>query len=95
MRVLIIKVTLRASWVQSLKEKRMVVKSIIQKLKNKFNVSVAEVDEQDIHKTIVIGVVSVCGSSAQVDSTMENIINFIEVNTDAEIIKIEDTVEVF
>lgn len=89
MKILLLKITLRASWVHSLKEKRMVVKSIIQKLKNKFNASVAEVAEQDIHQIIVIGIAAVCGTSAQVDSTMENIINFIEDNTDAELIDIQ------
>ncbi|MBB6622717.1 DUF503 domain-containing protein [Clostridium gasigenes] len=95
MKILLIKVTLRASWVHSLKEKRMVVKSIIQKLKNKFNLSVGEVDKQDIHQTIVIGISAVCGSSAQVDSTMENVITFIEQNTDAEIINIENEEHIF
>ncbi|MFL0266973.1 DUF503 domain-containing protein [Candidatus Clostridium radicumherbarum] len=89
MKVLLLKVTLRASWVHSLKEKRMVVKSIVQRLKNKFNLSVAEVAEQDIHQIIVIGIAAICGSTAQVDSTMENVINFIEGNTDAEIIDIQ------
>lgn len=89
MKVLLMKVTLRASWVHSLKEKRMVVKSIVQKLKNKFNLSVAEVAEQDIHQIIVIGIAAICGSSAQVDSTMENVINFVENNTDAELINID------
>ncbi|SDP36511.1 hypothetical protein SAMN04488529_104156 [Clostridium gasigenes] len=73
----------------------MVVKSIIQKLKNKFNLSVGEVDKQDIHQTIVIGISAVCGSSAQVDSTMENVITFIEQNTDAEIINIENEEHIF
>ena len=89
MKILLMKVTLRASWSHSLKEKRMVVKSIIQKLKNKFNISVAEVADQDIHKTIVIGIAGICGTSSQLDSTMENIITFIECNTDAEIIDIQ------
>lgn len=89
MRILIMKFTLRASWVHSLKEKRTVVKGIVEKLKNKFNISVAEVDEQDIHQTIVLGVVGICGTSAQADSTMESIINFIECNTEAEIINIQ------
>jgi uncharacterized protein YlxP (DUF503 family) len=89
MKVLLLKITLRASWVHSLKEKRMVVKSIVQKLKNKFNVSVAEIAEQDIHQTIVIGIAAVCGSSAQVDSTMENLLDFVEDNTDAEIVNIQ------
>ncbi len=89
MKVLLVKITLRASWSHSLKEKRMVVKSIVQKLKNKFNISVAEVEEQDIHQIIVIGIAGICGNSAQVDSTQENIITFIECNTDAEIINIQ------
>ncbi|MDD7793585.1 DUF503 domain-containing protein [Clostridium sp. 'White wine YQ'] len=89
MRVLLLRITLRASWVHSLKEKRMIVKSVTQRLKNKFNISVAEIDEQDVHQTIVIGIAGVCGSSSQMDSTMENIISFIEENTDAEIINIE------
>ncbi|WP_243156131.1 DUF503 domain-containing protein [Clostridium sp. C2-6-12] len=59
------------------------------KLKNKFNISVAEIDEQDIHKTIVIGIAAICGSSGQADSTMEHIISFVESNTDAEIINIK------
>lgn len=95
MRILVMRITLRASWVHSLKEKRMVIKSIMQRLKNKFNISVSEVDEQDIHQTLVIGIAVVCGSSAQVDSTMENIISFVESNTDAEIINIENEEEVF
>lgn len=89
MKILLMKVTLRASWAHSLKEKRMVLKSIVQKLKNKFNISVAEIADQDIHQTIVIGIAGICGTSAQLDSTMENIITFIECNTDAEIIDIE------
>ena len=60
MRILVMRITLRASWVHSLKEKRMVIKSIMQRLKNKFNISVSEVDEQDIHQTLVIGIAAVC-----------------------------------
>jgi len=95
MRILIMRVTLRASWVHSLKEKRMVIKSIMQKLKNKFNISVSEVAEQDIHQILVIGIAAVCASSSQLDSTKENIISFIEENCDAEIINIEDDEELF
>jgi uncharacterized protein YlxP (DUF503 family) len=89
MNILFMKVTLRASWVHSLKEKRMVVKSILQKLKNKFNISVSEVENQDNHNIIVIGIAAICANSAQVDSTMEHIITFIECNTDAEITNIQ------
>ena len=58
---------LRASWVTSLKEKRMIVKSLIAKLQNRFHVSAAEVDEQDIHQIIVIGVAAIVPHQALAD----------------------------
>lgn len=89
MLILSLKIKLHAPWVHSLKEKRMVVKSLIAKLRNKFNVSVAEVEEQDIHQTIVIGVATIVPHNAQADSVMEEIQDFIEENTEAEIVGIE------
>lgn len=89
MKVLTIKIKLYAPWVHSLKEKRMIVKSILGKVRNKFNVSAAEVDEQDVHQTIVIGIVSIIAHHAQADSMEEEIIQFVEMNTDAEILEID------
>ncbi|MDU1854830.1 MAG: DUF503 family protein, partial [Clostridium baratii] len=37
MNILLMKITIRSEWVNSLKEKRMIVRSISQRLKNKFN----------------------------------------------------------
>ena len=48
-------ITLRIPWASSLKDKRMVVKSLTDKMKHKFNISVAEVEEQDNHRVAVIG----------------------------------------
>lgn len=95
MKVLFLKITLRASYVHSLKEKRMIIRSITQRLKNKFNISIAECDTQDIHQMISIGIISLCESSAQADSKAEDIINFIECNTDAEIINIDKNEDIF
>lgn len=92
MRVLIMSISLRADWVHSLKEKRMVLKSISQKLKNKFNISVNEISDQDVHQSIVIGISAICSSNAQADSVIENIINFVEGNTDAELVGIQNEV---
>lgn len=77
---------LHAPWVHSLKEKRMIVKSIIAKLQNKFHVSAAEVDEQDIHQIIVIGVAFIVPHNAMADSIMDEISQFVEENTEAEIL---------
>jgi uncharacterized protein YlxP (DUF503 family) len=78
--------TLRAPWVHSLKEKRMIVKSLVSRLHNRFNVSASEIDEQDTHQIIVIGVAAIAPHSAMADSIMEEISSFVEDNTDAEII---------
>lgn len=67
MKVLTIEVKLYASWIQSLKEKRMVVKSLVAKLVNKSHVSVAEIDAQDVHKTIVIGIAVIVDSQKKAD----------------------------
>jgi uncharacterized protein YlxP (DUF503 family) len=80
------KVCLRAEWCHSLKEKRMVVKSILSKTKNKFNVSISEVEEQDIHNYIVLGFATVSNNNAHAQSTLQSILNFIEENCEAEIV---------
>lgn len=95
MKVLVMTINLRAEWVYSLKEKRMIVRSVTQKLKNKFNISVNEVGNQDIHNYITIGISAICATNAQVDSTYENIINFVEENTDAELMNIDREVIIF
>jgi len=77
------KIYLRAEWVHSLKEKRTIVKSIIGKTKNRFNVSVAEVEKQDIHQHIVIGIACVSNETNHANSMIQNVINYIEGTTDA------------
>jgi len=77
---------LHAPYVHSLKEKRMIVKSLIARLQNRFHVSASEIDEQDIHQIIVIGVAAIAPHNAMADSLMDEISRFIEANTDAEII---------
>ncbi len=86
MKVATIVFRLRAPWVHSLKEKRMISKSLIAKLQNKFHVSVAEIDEQDIHQIIVIGVAAIIPHNAMADSLMDHISIFVEENSEAEII---------
>ena len=86
MNIAVISFRLHAPWVHSLKEKRMIVKSIIAKLQNKFHVSAAEIDEQDTHQIIVIGVAAIVPHNAVADSLMEKISLFVEENTEASII---------
>lgn len=78
-------ITLHANWVHSLKEKRMIVKSLIAKIKHSYNVSVIEYSKQDLHQTIVLAIAVVGTNNAQVDSVLEHIIDFVEANTEAQI----------
>ena len=87
MRIATITLRLHALWVHSLKEKRMIVKSLIAKLQNKYHVSAAEIDEQDVHQIIVIGVASIVPHNAMADSLMDEISEFVESNTEAEIVE--------
>ena len=61
-------------------------KSSIAKLQNKFHVSAAEIDEQDIHQIIVIGVAAIVPHNAMADSLMDEISAFVEENTEAGIL---------
>ena len=83
------KITIHTPWVHSLKEKRSVVKSLCAKVKNKFNVSIAEVEEQDTHQNAVLGFACVAGEASLADSIIDTVINFIESNTEGEIISID------
>jgi uncharacterized protein YlxP (DUF503 family) len=86
MNIAVMTFRLRASWVHSLKEKRMIVKSLIAKLQNRYHVSAAEIEDQDVHQMIVIGVAAIVPHNAMADSLMDDISMFVEENTDAEIL---------
>jgi len=86
MNVAVMTFRLHAPWVHSLKEKRMVVKSLISKLQNKFHVSAAEIDDQDTHQMIVIGVAAIVPNNAMADSVMDEVSRFVEEKCEAELI---------
>ncbi len=86
MQIAVITFRLRAPGVHSLKEKRMIVKSLTARLCSRVHVSAAETDAQDVHQTIVIGVAAIVPHRALADSLMDEISAFVERATDAEIL---------
>ena len=92
MNIAVMTFRLRAPWVRSLKEKRMIVQSLTARLQNRFHVSAAETDEQDTHQIIVITVAAIVPHNAMADSLMEQISLFTEENCEAEIL--EETREI-
>ena len=64
---------LRIEHAHSLKEKRHVVKSLKDRLRHKFNVSVAEIDDQDLHNSSVIAVATVSPSRSFAEKVLESV----------------------
>ncbi|NLM42668.1 MAG: DUF503 domain-containing protein [Clostridiales bacterium] len=83
------KIYLYASWVHSLKEKRMLVRSIIDKVRHKYNASIAEVEDHGLHQSIVLGIACVSNSTKHSNSCIQNVIKYIEQNTEAVVQYIE------
>lgn len=74
---------------QSLKEKRRVIKSIIARLKNRFNVAIAEIEAQDMHQSAVLGAVTVANEVKFVDKILAQCVKFIEENSSVVLIDYE------
>lgn len=70
----------------SLKSKRFVLKSIKTKIRNKFNVSVAEIENNDKWQRATIGLSVVSNDKKIVDNTLIQVRNFIETDVRVEII---------
>lgn len=65
---------------QSLKDKRQILKSLISKLRNQYNISIAEVDDHDLWQIATLGISCVSNNSQHVDETINKIVNFISHN---------------
>jgi uncharacterized protein YlxP (DUF503 family) len=63
---------------QSLKSKRGVVRSITQRVRNRFNLSVAEVGGQDTWQLAVLGMATVGSDRQRVRGQLEQVLTFIE-----------------
>lgn len=71
-------IELQLDGVSSLKEKRRILKSVLARLTNQFNVAAAEVDYQDVWQTAVIGVAAVGNDSAHLHSLLEKVVGWLE-----------------
>jgi uncharacterized protein YlxP (DUF503 family) len=70
------KIKFRLFDTDSLKGKRKIVKSIIQRIRNNFNISVAETDFNDSHDWLEIGFSMTGNDSRVINSKLDKIINF-------------------
>jgi uncharacterized protein len=73
MPVALLTLELRIEGAHSLKDKRQVLRSLKDRLRNTFNVSVAEIEVTDLWQRATIGVVSISGSRDYLDGLMKNV----------------------
>ena len=93
MKIGCLEIQLGAPWVSSLKEKRMIVRSLVAKIRQSFNVSVHEIDAHDIQQQIVLGITTGSNSTAQLQSVLDQVVNFIESNYETSIDEVN--IEIF
>ena len=96
MNVGMLRVVLRIPESGSLKDKRQVVRSVSQRLRNKFSVAVAEVDDQEAWQIATLGVACVANTTRHCDDVLSEVQAFIEQSRlDAEVLEVERDVVPF
>ena len=89
MTVAVARIAFRIHGNESLKDKRRVVKSIVEKSRHRFNVSVAEVADQDVHERAVVGVAVVGSDGRVLNSLLDRIVEFMDSLGLAEMVETE------
>ena len=80
MHVSVCQIELRLPENHSLKGKRQVIKSITARLQNRYKVSVAEVENQDLWQLATLGVACVSNHRRHTDEVLANVVKFIAQN---------------
>lgn len=73
----------------SLKDKRQVLKSLIENIRNKFNVSAAEIAENDVWRRAVIGVACVSNDNGMANRILDKVGDYIESNPMVNVTSVE------
>jgi uncharacterized protein YlxP (DUF503 family) len=85
----IIKLLILISSSSSLKEKRMVLRSLKDKLKNNFNISIIELNDHDKWQKATLALATIGVDESRVNPLMSNIINYFENNKQVQLINYE------
>jgi uncharacterized protein YlxP (DUF503 family) len=89
----VLQVELAIPGAYSLKEKRHVLKGLLERLRRDFAVSAAEVDRQDVWDSAIVGVAFVSNDARHVESHLQRALNSLEKCRDATVA--DSQIEVF
>ena len=82
----ILQLELRISESQSLKEKRMVLKSLKDRLRQKFNISISEIGLQDKWQGALIGIASIGTDKGYVNGLLSSVLNWVTAHRSVEVV---------
>lgn len=86
MTVGLLRFDIRLPEAQSLKEKRGLVKSLVTRIRNRFNVSISEVENQDKWQLATVAVAHVGGDSSHTNQLLDQVLDFAEAVKQVEVI---------
>jgi len=89
----ICRVVLSLPWNDSLKGKRSVVKSIVERARQRFHVAAAEVEDMDAHRRATLGFAVVSNDARHAQSVLDKLVGFVAGATQAELIDQSRTIE--
>lgn len=85
----VLRVELSLPGSHSLKDKRRLLRSLLDRLHNEFNVSAAEIDHQDNRRQAEVGVSCVSGESAHANAVLSRVLDVVERETEMVVTGVE------
>jgi len=82
----LLRLAVRLPEAHSLKEKRWVVKSLVGRIKNRFNVSISEIENQDKWQLATLAVAHVGGERGHANRLLDQVLDFAETSRQLEVI---------
>ncbi|HEY4716021.1 MAG TPA: DUF503 domain-containing protein [bacterium] len=82
----VLKITLLLRNSHSLKDKRRIIKSLMEKMKQIFNISVSEVEHRDMWQKVTLGVSFIGRNSSYISTVNNSIMEFIDTCRECEVI---------
>lgn len=88
-----LEVSLNLPGTESLKDKRRILRSAIEKARNEFHVAIAEVDDQDLWGNATLGVACVSNDPLHAESVLGHVVNLFDENPDVEVANVWREIE--
>jgi uncharacterized protein YlxP (DUF503 family) len=86
MNVGVLQVEMMIPGAQSLKDKRHVVKSVLDRLRGSFNVSAAEIDHLDLHQRAMLGFAAVSNDARHASEVLQQVMNHLRRHPEAQVL---------